>query len=101
MTELGRIGLQEAVAALRSELIESMKAVQGEQLLFEVGEMTMEFQVEAERSSDAKGGVKFWLVDMGVGSAIKDKDVHKVAVRLKPVAQNGRPIRVGSSEVPE
>jgi hypothetical protein len=44
MAEPRRIGLQEAIAALRAELIESVIASQGERLRFEVGEITMEFQ---------------------------------------------------------
>jgi hypothetical protein len=44
MAEPRRIGLQEAIAALRAELIESVIASQGERLRFEVGEIKMEFQ---------------------------------------------------------
>ena len=54
MAELNRIGLQEAITALRSELIESVVASQGEQLRFEVGEITMEFQIEVERRARFK-----------------------------------------------
>ncbi|MFP4008863.1 MAG: trypco2 family protein, partial [Spirulinaceae cyanobacterium] len=85
MTELKRIGLQDAIAALRAELIQSITASQGEKLRFEVGEITMEFQIELERSADAKGGIKFWVVELGAGGAIKDKDVHKVVIPLKPI----------------
>lgn len=101
MAEPRRIGLQEAIAALRAELIESVVASQGERLRFEVGEITMEFQIEVERSAEAKGGIQFWVVELGGGGAVKDKDMHKVVVPLKPVRADGKPILTGSDDVPE
>jgi hypothetical protein len=106
MAEPKRIGLQEAIAALRAELIESVVASQGEQLRFEVGEITMEFQIEVERSAEAKWGIKLWVVEWGAGGAMKDKDVHKVIIPLKPVdirrgSDNPKPIFTGSDEARE
>jgi hypothetical protein len=101
MAESRRIGLQEAIAALRAELIESVVASQGERLRFEVGEIIMEFQIEVERSAEAKGGIQFWVVELGGVGAVKDKDVHKVVIPLKPVRANGKPILTGSDDVPE
>lgn len=101
MAEPRRIGLQEAIAALRAELIESVEVSRGERLRFEVGEITMEFQLEVERSVEAKGGIQFWVVELGAGGAVKDKDVHKVVIPLKPVRADGKPILTGSDEVPE
>jgi Trypsin-co-occurring domain 2 len=96
-----RIGLQDAIAALRGELIDSIVASQGEGLRFEVGEIMMEFQIEVERSAEGKGGIKFWVVELGAGAAVKDKDVHKVTIPLKPVRYDGKPILTGSDEVPD
>ncbi len=101
MAEPKRIGLQEAISALRAELIESVVASQGERLRFEVGQITMEFQIEVERSIDAKGGIKFWVVELGTGGTAKDKDVHKVVIPLKPIRADGKPVLTGSDEVPE
>ena len=100
MAELKRIGLKEAIAALRAELIESVVASYGEPLRFAVGEITMEFQVEVERSADAQGTLKFWVVEFGVGGAVKAKDVHKVVIPLRPVDPNDKdkPILTGSDE---
>ena len=101
MAGLERIGLQEAIASLRAELIESVNASHGERLRFEVGEITMEFQIEVERSAEATGGIKFWVVELGTGGTAKDKDVHKVVIPLKPVREDGKPILTGSDEVPK
>ncbi len=101
MAEPKRVGLQEAIAALRAELIESVVASQGERLRFEVGEVTMEFQIEVERSIEAKGGLKFYVVELGAGGTEKSKDVHKVVIPLKPIRVDGKPILTGSDDVPE
>lgn len=101
MAEPKRIGLQEAIAALRGELIESVVASHGERLRFEVGEIMMEFQIEVERSAEAKGGIKFWVIELGAGGTAKNKDVHKMVIPLKPVRADGKPILTGSDEVPE
>ncbi len=96
-----RIALKDSIAALRAELIESIVAAQGEKLRFEVGEVTMEFQVEVEQSVDGKGGIRFWVVEMGAGTASKDKAIHKVTVPLKPVRADGKPVLTGSDDIPE
>jgi hypothetical protein len=101
MAEPKRIGLQEAISALRAELIESVVASQGERLRFEIGQITMEFQIEVERSMEAKGGLKFYVVELGAGGTEKAKNVHKVVIPLKPVRADGKPVLTGSDEVPE
>ena len=101
MEKSRRIGLQEAIAALRTELIESVVAAHEERLRFEVGEITMEFQVEIERNIEASGGLKFYVVELGTSGMQKDKNVHKVVIPLKPIRADGKPILTGSDEVPE
>lgn len=100
MAEPKRIGLQEAIAALRAELIESMLASGKELLRFEIGQITMEFQIEVERSIEAKGGLKFYVVELGAGGMEKAKNVHKVVIPLKPVRADGKPILTGEDEMP-
>ena len=98
-----RIGLKDAIVALREELIASVIASKGERIRFEVGEITMEFQIEVERSTDVKGGIKFWVAELGAGGTIKNKEVHKVVIPLKPVDtnlgnDNPRPVLTGDDE---
>ena len=98
MQEPQRIGLQEAISALRTELIESVIGAQGERLRFAVGEITMEFQIEVERSIEAKGGLKFYVAELGASGTEKDKKVHKVVIPLKPIRADGKPILTGSDD---
>ena len=97
---VARIGLEETIAALRQELISSIIASKGEGLRFEVGEVTVEFHVEVERSVDAKGGIKFWVVELDGSSGRKDKSTHKVVIPLKPLRRDGKPVLTGSDEIP-
>lgn len=46
-----RIELKDAFAVLRRELSEAIKAADAESLRFQVGEITLQFQVEVERST--------------------------------------------------
>lgn len=98
MEKSGRIGLQEAIAALREELIDSVLAAKGERLRFQVGEINMEFQVEVERNIGATGGLKFYVVELGASGTEKDKSMHKVVIPLKPVRADGKPILTGGDE---
>ena len=98
--DVGRIGLEEMIAALRRELIASIVASQGEGLRFEVGEVTVEIHVEVERSANVKGGIKFWVVELGGSDGRKDKSIHKVTIPLKPLRRDGKPVLTGSDEVP-
>jgi len=73
-----RIDLKTAIAALRAELIDSILASQNEPLRFEVGEITMQFQLEIEQSTEAKGGLKFWVVEGAVGGSSSREDSSDV-----------------------
>jgi Trypsin-co-occurring domain 2 len=95
------IQLKEAIAALREELTESILASQSESLRFAVGEITLEFEIEIEKSMDGKGGIKFWVVELGGGGASKDKATHKVTIPLKPIRNDGKPVLTGSDRIPE
>ncbi len=96
-----RVGLREAVGALRAELSESIVASAGEQLRFVVGELTLEFQVEVERTVGGGGGIRFWVVELGAKGSRTSTDVHKVMIPLRPVTEAGGPVLTGSGDVPD
>jgi hypothetical protein len=72
------VGLKEAVEALRKELSASIVAAANESLRFEVGQITMEFQIGVERTAEGSGGIKFWVVELGGKGVYKSTEVHKV-----------------------
>ena len=45
-----------------------------------MGEIELEMQVVVEKSKEGKGGVKFWVVEMGGGMAAKDSITHKIKI---------------------
>ena len=97
---MDRIGLQEAVAALRQELSASIREGAEEELRFQVGEITLEFQVEIERTAGVKGGIKLWVVDVGGEASLSGRTTHKVSVPLTPVGRNREPVLTGGGVVP-
>lgn len=96
-----RIGLKQAIAALRRELSESILASANEKLRFEVGEITLEIQVEVERSVEGTGGVSFWVVELGAQGARTSTNTHKITIPLRPVRKPGEPVLTGDEEIPE
>ena len=96
-----KIGLKEAIEALRMELSESILTGEGKEVRFEVGQIEMEFQVTIEASEEVKGGIKFWVVELGGSSTDKNSTVHKVKIPLKPMWKDGSPVLTCSEEIPD
>jgi Trypsin-co-occurring domain 2 len=90
--------LASTVAALRRELVDAVAAAQDEQILFPVGEITVELQVTVSRDAEASAGVRFWVVEVGAGGSLHREQVHRVTVTLAPpVDRAGEPVKVFDS----
>ena len=96
-----RIGLKEALAALRQELSEAILAAADESLRFRVDEITLQFQMEVERTTEGEGGIKFWVVELGGKYAATSTTTHTVTIPLKPIRKDGGPVLTGGDEIPE
>lgn len=97
-----RIGLKQAIEALRVELSDAIASSANEQLRFQVGPINLEFQVEIEHSAEASGGMKFWVVQLGGKGSRTSTTAHTVSMSLTPVSQDSRePVLTGSAMVPE
>jgi Trypsin-co-occurring domain 2 len=96
-----RIELKEAIGALRQELSESILAAVEEKLRFEVGQITLEFQVEVERTAEGSGKLKFWVLELGGKGAQSNTQRHTVKIPLTPVLPDGGPVLTGSSDIPQ
>ena len=95
------IGLRDAITALRVELSDSIRAAAEEQLRFQVGEITLEFQLEVERVAEGSGGIRFWVVEMGAKASKASSLTHTVTVSLNAVTKSGKPVLTGASEQPD
>lgn len=92
---MNRIGLKDAIEALRTELSESILVSEGKEVRFEVGEIEMEFQVAIEQTGTGKAGLKFWVVELGGEVTDKTSTTHKIKIPLKPMWKDGRPLMTG------
>lgn len=99
--DINKVGLRETLEALRVELSKSILASEGEQIRFEVGEIELEVQFVVEQSKEGKGGLKFWVVEMGGGVTNKDTITHKIKIPLKPIWKDGKPVLTGSDDIPD
>ncbi|MEA5533309.1 trypco2 family protein [Crocosphaera sp. XPORK-15E] len=99
--DIKKIGLKETLEALRIELSESILVSEGKEIRFEVGEIELEFQLVVEKSKEGKGGIKFWVVEMGGGVTNKDAITHKIKIPLKPIWKDGKPVLTGSDDIPD
>ncbi|QMU69102.1 trypco2 family protein [Streptacidiphilus sp. P02-A3a] len=79
------IPLVQAVAAVRDELI-SAAAVGGEhpELVFAVGPVEMEFEVEIRADTKAKAGFRLWAVGADVEAGASRGRTHRVSFTLTP-----------------
>ena len=96
--DIQKLGLKETLEALRVELSESILVSEGKEIRFEMGEIELEMQVVIEKSKEGKGGVKFWVVEMGGGMVAKDSITHKIKI---PFWKNGKPVWTGSDDIPD
>ena len=99
--DINKVGLRETLEALRVELSKSILASEGEQIRFEVGDIELEVQFVVEQSKEGKGGLKFWVVEMGGGVTNKDTITHKIKIPLKPIWKDGKPVLTGSDDIPD
>ncbi|NCT42253.1 MAG: hypothetical protein GPJ35_01965 [Microcystis aeruginosa G11-09] len=76
---INKVGLRETLEALRVELI----------------------QFVVEQSKEGKGGLKFWVVEMGGGVTNKDTITHRIKIPLKPIGEDGGPIKTASDDIPD
>jgi Trypsin-co-occurring domain 2 len=93
-----QIGLQEAIEAVRTELIGAMHSGEKQEIQFRVGSVQLEFEVVVTKEAEGKAGVRFWVVEAGAGGKLSSAATHTVRVALEPVTRDGKQVAVGSTE---
>jgi hypothetical protein len=91
------IGLDDAIEALRADLIAAMQKSAGKPIQFPVEKMTVELEVVATKSVDGKAGFKVPFVEVGLsgGGGWSRENTQKVTVEFgSPVNQDGTPVKV-------
>lgn len=92
---MDKIGLVEAIEALRAELIDAVKNSQDEDIQFPVGPVQLAFQIGVTRDANAGGKLRFWVLELGGGGGYSAETVHTLTVNLEaPVDMAGHPVKV-------
>jgi hypothetical protein len=96
----GGLGLADAIAVLRDELLRARAAGAGSDIQLPVDSMTVELTVTATRSVDGRAGFTVPLVglELGGGGGREHAAGHRVTVVFGgPVDREGNPVKVASA----
>ncbi|WP_329501461.1 trypco2 family protein [Kitasatospora herbaricolor] len=91
------IELADAVAAVRDELLEAAARGVGQDVVFKVGPVELEFAVELKADTKVKAGFKAWVVDASVAAGASRASTHRVKVTLQPQKADGGDLLVHGS----
>ena len=92
-----RIELADAVQTIRDELLTAARRSAGQDVVFELGDIQMEFTVEIRKEIKAGARVKAWVVDAGADGTRTDSRTHKVSFTLRAQdARTGAPVKGGN-----
>ncbi|MDT9682806.1 trypco2 family protein [Streptomyces sp. TRM76323] len=91
------IGLGDAVAALRDDLMEAVRRGEGREVTFDVGPIEMEFLVELRQEARAKAGFRAWVVTADAEGAAARGRSHRIMVTLTP-RRGGGPVRISAQD---
>lgn len=90
-----KIGLVEAIDALRCELAVAVEKARGQEIQFPVSSVRLEFQVGVTSGTEANAGVQFWVLELGASGSYANESVQKVILNLgAPVDAEERVVKV-------
>jgi hypothetical protein len=95
-----RIGLAEALEALRAELGKAAENAAKKGLKFQVNQATVELEVVTERVNEGTLGLKFWVVEAEGGRSVSRGHTHRVSVSLTPLLDD-KPLMTADDDVPQ
>jgi hypothetical protein len=78
------IELGTAVEALRKQLYELTKTVDGEDLRFEVESVDVELKVGVTKGGEGGVTAKFWVLEVGGKGTVEAERTQTVTLKLKP-----------------
>jgi hypothetical protein len=87
---MAELDLVKVIQSLRLQLEEAMKIAEDERIYFEPTSIVLDFQVGVKSSAEAKGGVKFWVVELGGAGSHSLESIQKVTLSLSPKVVGGR-----------
>lgn len=95
------MSLREFVAGLRSELKAAHDDAQEGEVAgeprFVVGPVNVEFTLAARKEAGARGGVRFYVFDLGASGSLASESTQRVNLVLRPVTKDGEPYDMSDS----
>ena len=89
-----RVPLAGAIRELRTQLMDSMREAEAEELRFALGDIELELQLEVSRETHGDAGIRFWLVSLGGSVGASKSTTHTVRLTLTPETAEGKTPRV-------
>jgi hypothetical protein len=89
--------LADAIANLRSELAKAIAEGVDHDIRFKPGPVELELSLEIKKEGGGKGGVKFWVVDLGGEIKSTNAQMHKIKLNLQLVDRDGRDLLISGS----
>jgi Trypsin-co-occurring domain 2 len=92
----GLIPLTEWIMALRSDLQQAQQGGIGQQLLFDLGPLELEFELVTTREAGGEDDIRFWVVELsGSGQRAHEATQH-VRLTLTPKIISHGPVDAGN-----
>jgi Trypsin-co-occurring domain 2 len=94
------IGLDDALEALRAELVSARQKAAGQDLQFPIEQLTVELKVGVTRSKEGKAGFHVPVIEAQVGGSagVNRETLQTVTLVLGgPVDRDGNPVKVAST----
>ncbi len=99
------VSLRDFIAGLRSELKAAHDDAEQDDSpdspQFVVGPVNVEFTVTAKKDASAKGGVRFYVFELGAGGSIGTESTQQVSLVLNPQAKDGGSYLASSRNTPD
>src|SRR5690242_19859342 len=92
------IELADLIGDLRTELTKARAKSANEELQFEVGPVELELSVVVSREGGPTAKVKFFVVEVGGGATLGEKNTQTLKITLTPQLSGGRKAYVGGSQ---
>ncbi|HZF92541.1 trypco2 family protein [Streptomyces sp.] len=91
-----QIGLTEAIKALRTELAQAVSDGEGQPVRLRVESVKLDMQVAVTASTEADGGVKFWVLSLGGKTTEGVTGTHTVSLEFTAETADGGTVLTNS-----
>lgn len=99
-SDMGGIGLSDAIEAIRADLVAARSAGEHAEVRFPVQKVTVQLQVVAAREGEGRAGFKvpFVNLELGGSGSISSEQTSTVTVEFgEPVDSGGAPVKVAGA----